>query len=116
MAKEIRRDYRYHVFGLVRGKKKDIEYYVAEGVSGACCQPITYSRKSQVAEDICAEHCSDSFSKRLNYLSFSFDPTCEKVVYKGDNYRTQRLSENEQMNFLRILGQELRELRKRDLS
>lgn len=94
------KNYRYNVFGLTRGNKKSIEEYVAEGSLGSDKPPMTLPSKSGLINEIYHQHANGELFS-MEYLSFSFEPTCEKVIYQGEIYSTQTLSENEQNSFLR---------------
>lgn len=108
-------NYNYHIFGLIRGNRKQIEKYVADGPSNDGDEPHVMSRLSHLAGEICTNYMnylvdkvdSDLLDDRLRYIGFSFETHCDNVIYDGDIFRTQRLSENEQKSFLRHVRKEL---------
>lgn len=102
-------DYRYHIFGLLRGNRKHIETYVAEGASSRS-PPFEADSLRFLAMNICHEHHNqivhsggDMSDLARRSLLFSFKPPVQKAFYHGNIYRTQKLSESEETKFLRHL-------------
>ena len=106
MAERI--NYNYHIFGLIRGNRKNIEKYVADGPSNELDEPTVMSKISHLATEVCTNHTEylrdhvdhDLLSNRIRYIGFSFEPPCDNIIYEGNIYRTQRLPENEQRSFM----------------
>lgn len=95
--------YDYHIYGLIPGNRKKIQEYVADSPERS---PLVQKNLSRLAHAINIAHCGSCDSHRKenyadpNFFSVSFEPTCERVIYRAQIYRVQRLSEKEQDRFL----------------
>ena len=103
--------YLYHVYKMMRHNDKGC-IYVAEGpatrsmASHEFIPPIntTFNR---LAKAVLSEHLaylkSQEYGNILKsedlYMTFSFDPTCHKVMRSGEMYSAKSLNEKEQDKF-----------------
>ncbi|AQQ71403.1 hypothetical protein SMSP2_01777 [Limihaloglobus sulfuriphilus] len=92
------KSYRFCVFGLSRSPSSPIENIVAEGNLPLDHPPFVSSSEKEVANYIYQYLFKETM--QTHYIAFSFKPNCSKVIYEGDVYCSQVLSEQSQANIL----------------
>jgi hypothetical protein len=98
----------YHVYKLIDVENEKIKRYVAHEISGNK-QFAVMGSKPELATILCEELLTLS---PTHYINFSFEPLWEKTLFEGDLYRSQRLGEHEQMAFLKIVRDYVKEWHK----
>jgi hypothetical protein len=124
VAQEEIVDHQYRIYALTKNERKDL--YVAEG-RGTCegsNVPLISESVDVIAKilpevhgmyvenhllsDIRNEDKESRVSFLEIYLVISFKPSGEAAVYNRDFYKTRRLTEDEQSEFLEVLASETR--------
>ncbi len=109
----IASEYQYHVFALVRGNRKRAAWYIAQGADlGVVHDAPTITCLASDISDCHARMLEGEGDRAgvlrdYGYLGFSFDPPCERAIYRGRIYCTQRFSGNQQRYFLNKLRKKI---------
>jgi hypothetical protein len=94
-------DCHYHIFGLARENKKNIEVYVAEGPTTAISPECPMKEFAEFFISSHGLYLQDLGIPTKNMeLALSFNPTYEKAIDGGVLYSARKLSKEKEREFL----------------